>query len=289
MKHPFQYSTITLLLVAACITLSSCTQRNTQDVTASVAAVSSESSSAIAASKASSSTISPGASAAKNSEHQKVAVSSQASSVSSAASSKVVSSQAASSKASGKAVSSKPRAESLEPPSFSSESASSLKPVGSAQDYGPRLSDDTSRVPSSSFYSDVADEILNQLNDLRTSQGLNPLTKSSSLTKGAKIRAKEMFDYQYFAHTRPDGSSWETLFYTDVPLSDCEYIGENLVEYEDIYPDASAIMEMWLNSPTHYANMVRADYTHVGIAVFYGEFEDGRQLLYAVQEFGTFN
>ena len=225
---------------------------------------------------------------AVSSENQKAAISSQASSVSSTPSSKAVSSKAASSKASSKPVSSKPRAESLEP-SSSSESVSSSKAAGTAQDYGPRLSDDASKVTSSSFYTDVADELLNQLNELRANQGLNPLTKSSSLTKGAKIRAKEMFDYQYFAHTRPDGSSWETVFHVDVPLSGCKYIGENLAKYENLYPDATSIMNLWVESPTHYENMVRADFTHVGIAVYYGELTDGSQLLYAVQEFGTFS
>lgn len=284
MQRLFSYSLITLLLSAACITLFSCTQGDMQDISASMAAASGKSPSASTSSQASSLTISPGASAAVSSEKQMAVLPSQAASVSSASSSKAASSKVMSSKA----VSSERQTESFQS-SSGSKSVSSSKAAGTAQDYGPRLSDDASKVTNSSFNSGVADEILSQLNELRANQGLNPLTKSSSLTKGAKIRAKEMFDYEHFAHTRPDGSSWETVFHIDVPLSGCKYIGENLAEYENIYPDATSIMNLWVESPTHYENMVRAEFTHVGIAVYYGELTDGGQLVYAVQEFATFS
>lgn len=126
------------------------------------------------------------------------------------------------------------------------------------------------------------------LNGLREEQGLSPLKKSSSLASGARVRAKEMFDYNYFAHSRPDGGSWDSVFKVEVPLSGYSYLGENLAQTTGMLPNAAYIMDLWTNSPGHYENMVREVYTHVGIGVFYGYIEGKGKYTYAVQEFGTF-
>ncbi len=211
--------------------------------------------------------------ASKATSSKKPAASIAPPSTKAAASSKATSSKAASSKVtSSKATSSKP--------------ASSAPSGGSG--YGPRISDDPSKSSSTSFYASVEDEILAQLNDLRQSKGLNPLKKSSQLAAGARIRAKEMYDYNYFAHTRPDGGSWDSVFKIDIKLSNYSRLGENLVKMVGSSPEATAIMNLWINSPGHYANMVNPDYTHVGIGVFSGTVSGQGKTLYAVQEFGTF-
>ncbi|SDO00860.1 CAP domain-containing protein [Acetanaerobacterium elongatum] len=205
---------------------------------------------------------------------------------SSVVSSKATSSRAASSKGvSSAAASSKPS---------SSKAASSSEPVSSTPSsdtsgYGPRISDDPSKSSDTSFLAAVEDDILSQLNSLRQSKGLNPLKKSSALAAGARIRAKEMYDYNYFAHSRPDGASWDTVFKVDIKLTGYSRLGENLVKMIGSSPDATAIMNLWINSPGHYANMVTPEYTHVGIGVFYGTVTGQGKTLYAVQEFGTFN
>ncbi len=204
---------------------------------------------------------------------------------SSAASSKAASSAAASSKAASSAAASSNATSSK---ASSSAASSSKQSSGTEIDYGPRLSDDTSKSSDTSFYSSVEDAILKQLNELRASQGLNELKKSSSLAAGARIRAKEMYDYNYFAHTRPDGGSWDSVFKVEVPLSGYTYLGENLAKTTGMSPSASYFMELWTNSPGHYQNMVRDVYTHVGIGVYYGYVTGKGQVAYAVQAFGTF-
>ncbi len=217
-----------------------------------------------------------------------------------AASSKAASSKAASSKAASSAVSSS-KPVSPKPPSSSAASSkavsskatssavSSSKPSsGTEIDYGPRISDDPSQSSDTSFYSSVEDAIFKQLNELRVAQGLHELKKSSSLASGARIRAKEMYDYNYFAHSRPDGGSWDSVFKVEVPLSGYSYLGENLAKTTGMSPSATYFMDLWINSPGHYENMVRSNYTHVGIGVYYGYVSGKGQVAYAVQEFGTF-
>ena len=195
--------------------------------------------------------------------------------------SSVTSSKAASSKAaSSNTVSSR---------ATSSRFTSSTPSSSGSSGYGSRISDDPSKSSGTSFYAAVEDEILSQLNSLRQSKGLNALKKSSALASGARIRAKEMYDYNYFAHTRPDGASWDTVFKVDIKLTGYSRLGENLVKMVGSSPDATAIMNLWINSPGHYANMVTPEYTHVGIGVFSGTVTGQGKTLYAVQEFGTFN
>ena len=212
-------------------------------------------------------------------------------------SSQAVSSKAASSKAASSAAS----PPSSKPPSSSAASskaasskatssvASSSKPSsGTEIDYGPRISDDPSMSSDTSFYSGVEDAIFKQLNELRVSNGLSELKKSSNLAAGARIRAKEMYDYNYFAHSRPDGGSWDSVFKVEVPLSGYSYLGENLAKTTGMSPSATYFMDLWINSAGHYENMVRSAYTHVGIGVYYGYVSGKGQVAYAVQEFGTF-
>ncbi|MFA9381867.1 MAG: CAP domain-containing protein [Acetanaerobacterium sp.] len=239
---------------------------------------------------------------ANSSEESKITVPS--SSIAAAKDAKLIaspsSSKAASSAAPSKAASSKAASPSSASSKAHSSSAQSSKAASSAAassaasgntgetDYGPRLSDDPSQSSDTSFSSSVEDEILTKLNDLRTSLGLSALKKSSSLKAGARIRAKEMYDYNYFAHTRPDGGSWDSVFKIDIPLSGYSYLGENLAKTTGMSPSSSYFMELWTNSPGHYENMVRENYTHVGIGVYYGYIAGKGKIAYAVQEFGTF-
>ena len=47
----------------------------------------------------------------------------------------------------------------------------------------------------------------------------------------------------------------------------------------DYVNDADFWFEEWVNSPSHYENILRENYTHVGVGVYYQE-RDG--IIYAV-------
>jgi len=55
----------------------------------------------------------------------------------------------------------------------------------------------------------MAMDALNQVNAMRTAQGLNALTWNGGLETAAQIRAQEL--PSAFSHTRPDGSEWWTV------------------------------------------------------------------------------
>lgn len=103
-------------------------------------------------------------------------------------------------------------------------------------------------------------------NARRASVGLPPLRANGYLTGIARIRAQDMADYTYFAHTSPvTGETAFTLMDAyGIPYA---WAGENLAKNN--YPDnecvAVADEALW-QSPTHRENIANQNYTDVGIA-----------------------
>jgi outer membrane murein-binding lipoprotein Lpp len=90
-----------------------------------------------------------------------------------------------------------------------------------------------------------------------------------------------MFDKQYFEHVNSSGqgpSYW-------VEQAGYQYItiGENLAEGN--FRDDTTLVQAWMDSPGHRANILNTRYTEIGVAVGKGTF-DGRVTWLAVQEFG---
>lgn len=107
-------------------------------------------------------------------------------------------------------------------------------------------------------------------NAQRTAAGLGALKWNSGLEQASAVRAVEAS--QSFSHTRPDGSDWWTV------NSNLMY-GENLAKG---YATAESAVDAWMNSPTHKANIMDAEFVSGAIAITIGS--DG--LWYWAQEFG---
>ncbi len=105
--------------------------------------------------------------------------------------------------------------------SSSTEPASPPQSSAAASSQGQKIvvkkvgdsSDETSSISNTSHthLTKVEDQIFEQMNAYRKSLGLPELTRVSSLDECASIRVVEMLDNSIFSHTRPDGTSWETV------------------------------------------------------------------------------
>lgn len=118
----------------------------------------------------------------------------------------------------------------------------------------------TITVKSGTAGSTEADKVITLVNQYRAANGVSSLKKHTLLTKAAEIRAKEL--KQLFSHTRPDGTSCFTAVSPDYHYY---YLGENIAAG---YPDADSVMNGWMNSPGHRANILNKNYTEIGVAVF---------------------
>ena len=115
----------------------------------------------------------------------------------------------------------------------------------------------------------------------RKKAGLPQLAENVKLDSSAEVKAKDMNVRQYFAHESPSGAGVADLA-KEVNYDYIE-IGENLALGN--FKDDQALVDAWMNSPGHRANILNSQYQEIGVSVIKGTFE-GKSVWLAVQHFG---
>ncbi|MCD8346715.1 MAG: leucine-rich repeat protein [Lachnospiraceae bacterium] len=105
------------------------------------------------------------------------------------------------------------------------------------------------------FRYDDAYAVLELVNQERAAEGLSALTMDAELLEAAMLRAAEI--NINFSHTRPSGLSCVTV--------SSKALGENIAVG---YASASSVMNGWMNSEGHRANILTSDYQSIGIGCF---------------------
>jgi hypothetical protein len=118
-------------------------------------------------------------------------------------------------------------------------------------------------------------------NQDRVSEGIPALIEDPALAAIAQAKADDMAKNGYFAHVSPDGKTpWYWLQQAAYPYT---YAGENLAVD---FTDSTNVETAWMNSPAHRANILKQQYTRVGIAVAQGVYE-GKDVTFVAQFFAT--
>ena len=107
----------------------------------------------------------------------------------------------------------------------------------------------------------LAGQIYQRINDYRSANGLGVLGYDAQLQGTADVRAKE--SASSFGHTRPDGSAAVTAVTVDYTVA-----GENLIQVTKELASVDIIVETWLASPTHKANIVLGDFSQTAIGIY---------------------
>ena len=111
-----------------------------------------------------------------------------------------------------------------------------------------------------------AQEILRLVNEQRAKNGLAPLTLSDRLCELATLKAEDMAENHYFDHTSPTyGTPFEMLKQFGVSYRSA---GENIAAGQSTPEE---VMNAWMNSSGHRANILSADYTELGVGVAVGQ------------------
>ncbi|MBU1293150.1 CAP domain-containing protein [Patescibacteria group bacterium] len=132
------------------------------------------------------------------------------------------------------------------------------------------------------FMASVLPGVLSTLtNDDREKNGVAALTPDPLLAEAAQLKANDMAEKGYFSHVDPSGNApW---YWLDQVGYSYTYAGENLaVDFKD----SEDVEEAWMNSPTHRANIVKPQYTRIGIGTAEGEYK-GKKTTFVVQFFAT--
>ncbi|MGR6965993.1 CAP domain-containing protein [Geodermatophilus sp. URMC 61] len=106
--------------------------------------------------------------------------------------------------------------------------------------------------------------VLALVNEARVDAGCGALTTDPALAAVARAHSADMRDRDYFSHTSPEGLS---------PFDRAEQAGVDYSRAENIafgQSDATAVMEAWLKSPGHRANILDCELTKLGVGVAEG-------------------
>lgn len=104
---------------------------------------------------------------------------------------------------------------------------------------------------------------LARINKERSAVGLGYLSLNEQLNDVAQIRAQEIT--QVFSHTRPDGSDCFSL-YEQYGFVNC-WRGENIAMG---YTTPELVMDGWMTSDGHRANILNSKFTNVGLGIYKG-------------------
>jgi len=117
-------------------------------------------------------------------------------------------------------------------------------------------------------------QVIGLVNEERAKAGLPPVAEASDVASAAAVRAKEISGS--FSHTRPNGSYYNTA----LDEMGVKYwgSGENIAYGQTT---AAEVMNGWMNSQGHRANILNASYTKIGV----GYYEGSNGVKYWVQLF----
>ncbi len=128
----------------------------------------------------------------------------------------------------------------------------------------------------------VKSKIIAQTNIQRFDNGnLPPLIENVKLDAAATAKAQDLFKNQYFEHVSPSGVDPGML----AKSFGYEYIveGENLILGN--FASEQIVVQDWMNSPGHRANILNNRFTDIGVSIMKGTYK-GQTVWIGVQEFG---
>lgn len=108
----------------------------------------------------------------------------------------------------------------------------------------------------------LENEVVTLVNAERAKAGLPALKANAELSNVARLKSQDMIDKKYFSHTSPTyGSPFDMMKKFGVKYSAA---GENIASG---YPTAKAVVDGWMNSPGHKANILSKSFTEIGVGL----------------------
>lgn len=103
-------------------------------------------------------------------------------------------------------------------------------------------------------------EVIQLVNEIRVKNGLKALAANWELSRVARYKSEDMSSDRYFSHTSPTyGTPFQMI--QSFGLS-YRTAGENIA-YGQRTP--AAVVDAWMNSSGHRANILNASYTQIGV------------------------
>lgn len=115
-------------------------------------------------------------------------------------------------------------------------------------------------IPNIDATKGIESQVQELVNRERSKQGLRPLEMDWELQRTARVKACDMAQKGYFSHQSPTyGSPFDMMKQFGISYRSA---GENIAKGQTS-PDS--VMQSWMNSSGHRANIMKPDFTHIGV------------------------
>jgi len=115
-------------------------------------------------------------------------------------------------------------------------------------------------IPNIDQTKGVEQQILTLVNQERAKAGLQPLQMDWELQRVARIKSQDMQSKRYFSHQSPTyGSPFDMMRKFGISFRTA---GENIAQG---HRTPQQVMNSWMNSSGHRANILNANFTHIGV------------------------
>lgn len=135
----------------------------------------------------------------------------------------------------------------------------------------------------------LANAALCLVNQERTARGLRPLKSNRRLSKAASAHARDMCARGYFSHDSANGSSFVDRIRKAgyVPTRAFPSLGEDLAWGSGSLGSPREIVQSWMESPGHRANILSPKFREAGMGVAFGDPGAGEEGVTYALDFGS--
>lgn len=118
------------------------------------------------------------------------------------------------------------------------------------------------KIPNIADIKTIENEVVRLVNVQRSQAGLQTLTQNWQLSRVARYKSQDFIDKNYFSHTSPTyGSPFTMMQNFGISFTAA---GENIASGQQ---SAAEVMNAWMNSPGHRANILSPVYTQIGVGL----------------------
>ncbi|MBE4909918.1 LysM peptidoglycan-binding domain-containing protein [Bacillus luteolus] len=108
-------------------------------------------------------------------------------------------------------------------------------------------------------------QVATLVNQERAKHGLKPLQHRADVKNVAQKKAEDLINSNYFSHTSPNyGSPFQMLKTFGINY---QAAGENIAKGQKTPQE---VMNAWMNSPGHRANILKPEYDTIGVGFYHG-------------------
>lgn len=118
---------------------------------------------------------------------------------------------------------------------------------------------------SASSPSTFENQVATLVNQERAKHGLRALQHRADVKNVAQKKAEDLINSNYFSHTSPNyGSPFQMLKTFGISY---QAAGENIAKGQKTPQE---VMNAWMNSPGHRANILKPEYDTIGVGFYHG-------------------